>query len=235
MNDGQSETADAQVAEVFFDDCGGPFDLTPAHTITSYELQPTSGAEVAIIEFLKSEPLRIANKRLLHVGIGNSSLPAQFAADLAEYVGITISLPEIAVFEETFAGVENATAVLLNKYDPRMYSKLHGEFDLVIDTLLKSFACCERHFHQMMEFFALKLKRGGTLITTQTGVLWGWKGNSKRAYTPGAQLNPAVGEFRVLGIDNLAFLCESLGFAMASAEVPIQLAMDDRIIILTKN
>ena len=116
------------MADVFFEDCGGPFDLTPAHTISSYESQPTSGAEVAIIAFLKSEPQRYLGKRLLYVGVGNSSLPTEFVADLAQYTGITISLPEIALFEQKFAGAENAKAVLLNKYDPRMYVKLRGEF-----------------------------------------------------------------------------------------------------------
>lgn len=74
----------------------------------------------------------------------------------------------------------------------------------------------------MMEFFASRLTLGGMLITTETGVLWGWKGNTKRAYTPGAQLDPAIGEFRVLGPDNLEQLCERLGLTMKSVDVPIE-------------
>jgi hypothetical protein len=221
--------------DAFFEDCGGPFDLTPAHTISSYESQPTSGAEIAIIAWLRAEPRRFVGRRLLHVGIGNSSLPFEFAAHLAEYVGITISLPEIALFEQNLAGAENAKAVLLNKYDPRMYATIHGEFDIIIDTLLKSFACRAKHFGQMMEFFASKLENGGMLITTETGVLWGWRGNTKLAYTPGAQLDPAIGEFRILGHENLSRLCERVGLTINSVDVPIESAMDDRIILLTKN
>jgi hypothetical protein len=222
------------MAEVFLQDCGGPFDLTPAHTITSFESQPTSGAETAIIAFLKSEPLRYVGRRLLHVGVGNSELPLEFAADLAEYVGITISVPEIALFEQRLASAENVKAILLNKYDPRMYSTLEGEFDIIVDTLLKSFACCEKHFEQMMEFFASKLTLDGTLITTQTGVLWGWKGNTNRAYTPGAQVDPLIGKFRVLGFEDLEVLCERFGLIMRSVPVPIEPAVDDRIILLTR-
>ncbi|HUD88796.1 MAG TPA: hypothetical protein VMR17_20300, partial [Xanthobacteraceae bacterium] len=96
------------MSDVFFADCGGPYDLTPDHTITSWESLPTSPAEAAVIEFLKSQPQRYVGKRLLHVGIGNSSLPTEFAADLAQYTGITISLPEIALFDKKFAGVKNA-------------------------------------------------------------------------------------------------------------------------------
>lgn len=223
-----------QMSAAFFADCGGPFDLTPAHTISSYECQPTSGAEAAIMAFLKSEPRRYLNKRLLHVGVGNSSLPLEFAAYLSEYVGITISLPEIANFDRKLTGVRRAKALLLNKYDPRMYRGLPGKFEIIVDTLLKSFACCEKHFEQMMEFFVSKLTRDGILLTTKTGVLWGWKGNTKLAYTPGAQTDPEIGRFRVLGLDNLSRLCERLGLTMRSEEVPIQPPMDDCIIILTR-
>ena len=222
------------MSERLLADCGGPFDLTPDHTITSWESLPTSPAETAIVAFLKSEPQHYVGKRLLHVGVGNGSLAAEFVADLAEYIGITISLPEIALFEKKFAGVDNAKALLLNKYDPRMYVKLYGEFDTIVDTLLKSFACCEKHFAQMMEFFTAKLKIGGTLLTTQAGVLWGWNGNTKVAYTPGAQVDPAIGKFRILGIDNLQCLCQRLGLTMNSANVAIEPALTDRILILTK-
>jgi hypothetical protein len=226
------------MADLFFSDCGGPFDLTPDHTITSWELLPTSPAETAVMAFLKSEPQRYLGKRLLHVGIGNSSLPTEFAADLAQYIGITISLPEIALFEKKFAGVENAKALLLNKYDPRMYTRLHGEFDIIIDTLLKSFACCEKHFGQMMDFFASILKSGGTLLTTEAGTLRGWKGNTKVAYTPGAQVDPSIGDFRVLRPDDLRCLCDRLGLTMNSVRISNSQgdsATEDRVLILKKN
>jgi hypothetical protein len=219
-------------------DCGGPFDLTPDHTITSFEAQPTSGAEAAIIAYLRSDPQRYMGKRLLHVGVGNSSLPVEFAGDLAEYFGITISLPEVELFEQECAGVENARALLMNKYDPRAFASIPGQFDLIVDTLLKSCACCEKHFEQMMEFFAAKLTSRGTLITTESGVQWGWKGNTKRAYTPGAQLDPSIGMFRVLGRENLGRLGERLGLTLSAVDVPnvnVQTATEDSILILTKS
>lgn len=221
----------------FFTDCGGPFDLTPDHTITNGESLPTSGAEVAVIAFLQLEPQRLVGKRLLHIGIGNCSLPALFAADLSQYVGITISLPEIALFESKLAGVKSTTAILMNKYDPRMYGSIRGEFDFIIDTLLKSYACCEKHFEQMMAFFTSKLRPGGALITTETGVLWGWRGNTRRSYTPGAQTDPAIAKFRVLGRDGLSGFADRLGLIMTVAEVPNPQgdpALNDSILILTR-
>jgi hypothetical protein len=69
---------------------------------------------------------------------GNSSLAETFAAGVAEYVGITISLPEIERFKSKLANVGNAHVIFLNKYDPRMYPKIRGDFDVIVDTSLKS-------------------------------------------------------------------------------------------------
>jgi len=126
----------------------------------------------------------------------------------------------------------------MNKYDPRMYGRIPGDYDIIVDTLLKSVACCEKHFEQMMEFFASRLVTGGMLITTESGVQWGWKGNTKRAYTPGAQLDPSIGAFRVLGRDGLGGLGERLGLTLSSAAVPnsrVDNSRDDAILILTKD
>jgi hypothetical protein len=170
--------------------------------------------------------------------VGNCSLPIEFVPDLKRYAGITISLPEIALFEKRLAGFKNAEAFLLNKYDSRLYALLHGEFDIIVDTLLKSVACCEKHFEQMMEFFALKLAIGGTLITTETGVEWGWKGNTKRAYIPGAQLDPSIGRFRVLTRDGLRRIGERLGLSLTAVRIAasqIGSTADDDVLILTKH
>lgn len=218
----------------FLEDCGGPFDLTPDHTITSWESMPTSPAETAIIKFLKSERQRYVGKRLLHVGIGNSSLPTEFSAELAEYVGITISFPEIAQFERNLANAENARAILLNKYDPRMYSKLSGTFEIIIDTLLKSFSCCEKHFEKMMEFFVSKLSVEGMLLTTEAGLRWGWRGNTKVAHTPGAQTDPSIGQFRTLGFEELGYLCERLNLSASFTDVAVDPGINDCVVSLVK-
>ena len=217
-------------------DCGGPYDLTPEHTISCYETQPTSEAELAIMIFLKSEPRRYAGTRLLHVGVGNCSFALEFGASLKEYVGITISLPEMELFEQKLSHFENVKAFLLNKYDPRSYGLLDGQFDIIVDTLLKSVACCDKHFDQMMMFFASKLPIGGMLITTETGLQWGWKGNTKRAYIPGAQLDPSVGKFRVLMRDGLKRIGEPLGLRLTAVTIPGSLigGADDDVLILTK-
>jgi hypothetical protein len=216
-----------------FADCGGPFDLTAEHTISCWETQPTSGAERTIINYLISDHRRFSRLRLLHVGIGNCDLATTLMPGLAEYIGITISDPEIALFKQKFPNLAHS-AILLNKYDPRMYAKLDGQFDLIIDTLLKSVACCEKHFRQMMAFYATILKTGGALITTESGLAFGWFGNTGRAYTPGSEIDPSFARLRTLDRDDLACLAESLGLTM-TASATTDSETGDRIILLAKD
>ena len=223
--------------ETLHSDCGGPYELQEEHTGSNYEAQPTSGADLAVMAFLRARPEFYTGKRLLHVGVGNSEFPIGFVQGLAAYVGLTISIPELSQFDDRLAGQPNATALLMNKYDPGAYGRLSGEFDIIVDTLLKSMACCEKHFHGMMEFFAAKLSHGGALLTTETGVLWGWHGNTHRGYTPGAQKAPDIARYRVLGIDGLQMFADRLGLSVSSAEVAVPGAdppTTDRVLILTK-
>ena len=215
----------------FLADCGGPFDLTAQHTITCWDSQPTTPQELAITAFMKAEPQRFSGKHLLHVGIGNCHLPTELAAGLAGYVGITISRPEIDLFEHNFAGVKHARVLLLNKYDPRMYAALTGQFDIVVDINLRGYACCEKHFRDMMTFFYAKLKRGGTLVTTERGAAWGWSGNTNRAYTPGMQLDPSIAKLRALPRDEIGELALHFGLAISEAYHP---ATDEHILLLRK-
>jgi hypothetical protein len=218
-------------------DCGGPYEPAPEHTLTCWENQPTSPAETAIMTFLAAEPERYRGKRLLHIGVGNSALPIALAADLAGYVGVTISLPEIERFKSLLGAQPGASVLFANKYDVAALETIEGDFDVIVDTLLKSMACCEKHFMDMMDFLAFRLRSGGALITTRNGVLFGWLGNTQMAHTPGAQTDPAIARFRVLGVEGLASLGAQLGMTLQAHEVPTSPGAPpsaDQILILTK-
>jgi hypothetical protein len=215
-------------------DCGGPYDLKPEHTITCWEDQPTSPAESAIIEYLVANPAFVQGKRLLHVGIGNSALPLAFEHLLAAYVGITISVPEMDRFKRVLGGRENMVGLLINKYDQREYPRIKGKFDLIVDTLLKSVACCEKHFDEMMRFFAERLTPGGKIATTENGVHFGWPGNTVRAYTPGAQVNPALASARVLGRSQLEAIGRKYGLGVRDEGARRVGENSDIILTLTK-
>jgi hypothetical protein len=216
-------------------DCGGPDEIRDEHTTTCWEDEPTSPAETAIIRYLAARLQLLAGSRLLHVGVGNSALPLAFGGLLAEYVGLTISRPEIDRFEELVGRGSNATTLFANKYDVSMLAQIDGDFDLIIDTLLKSMTCCEKHFLEMMVFFARRLRPGGMLLTTRNGVCFGWPGNTKMAHTPGAQTDPAIAQFRVLGVEQLEILGATLGLSFEAVNAaPGQAAGPDQVLILKK-
>jgi hypothetical protein len=202
-----------------FTDCGGPHDLSSQHTISSWESKQTTCAEEAAILYLTEVPSRHRQKSLLHVGIGNGDLFAALGAELRSYTGLTISRPEIEHFRERFPRAENARTVLANKYDERFFSSFEGKFDIIVDVNLKSFACCERHFRALITHFAKAVSQGGLLVTAQSGLDFGWAGNTAVAYTPGADVSPEVSHRRVLGSEGFARLAGELGLAVRSVSI----------------
>jgi hypothetical protein len=206
-------------SQLSFDDCGGPFDLTPFHTISSWESQPTTSAEAAVIDYLRQRPALYAGKTLLHVGIGNGSLFEALGGDVEIYVGVTISNPELRLFEERFGAHQQARAILANKHDAREFFRIGSTFDIIVDVNLKSFTCCERHFDATMTYYASCLTPQGMIITAESGVMFGWKGNTNVAHTPGAGSSALDAERRILGIDGLAQLGARHGLDVAAVTV----------------
>ena len=199
------------MSQPLYKDCGGPYDLTPEHSITCWEAQPLSPAEATLLQYLLSNLSLVSGKRLFHIGIGNCQLPAGLRDLVREYVGITISQPELDLFNRSLANDRKMVGLLMNKYDHRQFPLITGQFDIILDTLLKSVTCCEKHFAEMMEFFASKLAPGGIILSTKNGINFGWTGTTERAFTPGSQSDPAVRESRVLGEAGLQTLADKLG------------------------
>jgi hypothetical protein len=203
-----------------FGDCGGPYDLSDVHSISCWESQLTTCAEEAVIRYLAGSSARYWDKTLLHVGIGNGALFASIGAELRAFTGITISRPELEFFAKRFAGMKNARAILANKHDERVFDSIGNHFDIIVDVNLKSYACCEKHFGVTMLYFANCLSRGGMLVTAESGLEFGWAGNTAVAYTPGADTDPRTSRHRILGADGLAQLGIDLNLAVES--VPVQ-------------
>jgi len=74
---------------------------------------------MAIIAYLTGRPSLYAAKSALHVGVGNGSLYTALQAHLSNYVGLTISLPEMQEFQTRFARARNATVLLATNTIPR--------------------------------------------------------------------------------------------------------------------
>jgi hypothetical protein len=190
------------------DHCGGPYDLTQANRETGYHLGPGTLAEQAVIALFTAEPALVVGKRLLHVGIGNSAVYRAIGDQVSEFVGLTVGLPEKINFEKTFGHPQHAKIHFANKHDPRNYGRIVGPFAAIVDVNLKSFACCEQHFHDMMVLCVDGLASSGVIITAATGLEFGWSATTRRANTPGVSAEQAAQNWRILGERGLRQLGE---------------------------
>ena len=135
---------------------------------TYWENREITSDEFEIINFLeKSYDLR--SKSILHIGIGNSFFAKKFFKN--QVFGITISQKEIDLAYSL--RLSNYKVFLCDKYSLNFKEKLNNiSFDLIVDTNLKSYSCCQDSFNFYMENLFYKLKKNGTLITSKNGMNW---------------------------------------------------------------
>ena len=135
---------------------------------TYWENREITSDEFEIINFLeKSYDLR--SKSILHIGIGNSFFAKKFFKN--QVFGITISQKEIDLAYSL--RLSNYKVLLCDKYSLNFKDKLNNiSFDLIVDTNLKSYSCCQDSFNFYMENLFYKLKKNGTLITSKNGMNW---------------------------------------------------------------
>jgi len=135
---------------------------------TYWENRAITSDEFEIINFLeKSYDLR--SKSILHIGIGNSFFAKKFFKN--QIYGITISQKEIDLAYSL--RLSNYKVFLCDKYSLNFKEKLNNiSFDLIVDTNLKSYSCCQDSFNFYIENLFYKLKKNGTLITSKNGMNW---------------------------------------------------------------
>ena len=135
---------------------------------TYWENREITSDEFEIINFLeKSYDLK--SKSILHIGIGNSFFAKKFFKN--QIFGITISQKEIDLAYSL--RLSNYKVLLCDKYSLNFKEKLNNiSFDLIVDTNLKSYSCCQDSFNFYMENLFYKLKKNGTLITSKNGMNW---------------------------------------------------------------
>jgi hypothetical protein len=118
-----------------------------------------------VIEALPPEGLRI-----LHVGVGNSSLARRFASRAAAITGLTLSRNERELSDSL--GLPQYAVFLVNKYGREFPSLAGCGYHLVVDNNLASFACCKFHFYRMLDNYLCALETGGKILTDQRGMDW---------------------------------------------------------------
>ena len=134
-----------------------------------WENRKTTSDEADIIDFIKKK-IDLNNKILLHLGIGNSEI-ASIYKGAKKIIGITISNSEIQKAKDL--KLKNYNVFLFDKYSINFCEFIRKfKFDYIVDTNLKSYACCQESFDYMLLTLKEILLDDGKLITSRKGMNW---------------------------------------------------------------
>ena len=150
-------------------DCGNEDDpgIIYGPDLRDWSAKATTPDQYRIEKYIDRFDLR--DKRLLHIGVGNSGLARRFHRRVKEIVGTTIDEPEIKVAQTL--GYPNYSVVLHNKYSGGG-DRIAGKFDFILDNNLTSPCCCVRHLAALFTFFGERLSDGGHIVTDREGLAW---------------------------------------------------------------
>ena len=134
-----------------------------------WEDRKITNDEMDIINFISnSEKLKL--KSILHIGIGNSFLASKLK-DFNEIIGITISQNEIKY--ASTKNIINYKYFFLNKYEANSLDIFENKkFDIIIDTNIKSFSCCDNAFNNLFKQYVNSLSYSGYIISHINGLKW---------------------------------------------------------------
>jgi hypothetical protein len=162
------ELHEREFAELPFD-CGNSTDpgVRYCEDLRDWSDKATTPDQRRIENYIDRFDLR--QKRILHIGIGNSGLARRFYRRVREIVGTTIDEPEMKVARSLAA--PNYSFVLHNKFSGR-HDVVDGLFDFILDNNPTSPCCCVRHLAELFEFYDKKLALGGQIVTDRQGLGW---------------------------------------------------------------
>ena len=121
-----------------------------------------SPSQISINNYLKNAKNLYQGKKMLHIGIGNSSIFKELSDVFGQIDGVTNMHQELER-----AG--KYRVYLINKYNLDELSKIDSDYDVIVDVSLKSYACCNEHWLGFMKAVINKLKIGGRLISHTGG------------------------------------------------------------------
>ena len=134
-----------------------------------WENNEATNDEKDVITFLKNADL-FTNKRILHVGIGNSYI-AKNLKNFKKIDGISLSKNELDLAKES--NIDNYEVFFQNKYcQNNILSKILNFYDIIIDVNIKSFACCDKAFVNLFKTYSKILNINGIVITSKAGMKW---------------------------------------------------------------
>ena len=136
--------------------------------LSYWEDRKTTSDENDIINHLKNSDINYNS--FLHIGIGNSDF-ANYFCEVGDITGVTISKKEI--LKAKSLNLNNYDVLLCDKYSLEFNNFLNNKkFDLIVDTNLKSYSCCNKSFIFFMQNLVNLLNYKGTIITSRKGMGW---------------------------------------------------------------
>ena len=152
---------------IFNCNCSKPSFLSKKYSY--WEDRETTTDERQIIDEILKDKFLI-NKNILHIGIGNSELAKTLDSSNKIY-GVSISNSEINYAKSL--NLENYIIFFCDKYSIKLSNIFQNiKFNLIIDTNLKSYSCCQNAFDFMMKNLFNYLEPGGKIITSINGMKW---------------------------------------------------------------
>lgn len=145
------------------DDCGVA-DPAPRYRDRSFASGEVSPDQAAVDEAVAT--MINAKQRILHVGVGASSVARRFAHDVRSIDGITVMPDEVAAAEAL--ALANYRVWVANKYGVGG-RELSGPYDIIADNNLGSFACCRKHAEAWLDTIVRVLAPGGRVVTHERG------------------------------------------------------------------
>jgi hypothetical protein len=150
-------------------DCGNTIDpgMVDSEDLRDWSAKGTTPDQARMERYIDRYDL--TDKRVLHIGIGNSGLARRLGGRMKELVGTTVDEPEIEAARSL--GLPNYSVVLHNKYSG-VNEAVAGKFDFILDNNPTSPCCCFRHLHDLFGFYAEKLAKDGQVVTDREGLGW---------------------------------------------------------------
>jgi len=148
------------------DICDNAANPTPRYEDGSWLTLETTPDQQKIEHYLSTLDLR--DKRLLHVGIGNSAIGKTYATESTRVDGITVIEEEKNYADQLH--IPSYKPYLINKYDENQLCGLNQLYDIVIDNNLSSFSCCRFHYKQMLRNYIASLTATGMILTEAKGM-----------------------------------------------------------------
>jgi len=134
-----------------------------------WENRKVTKDEIDIVNFLNSIN-KNTSLNILHIGIGNSFLASKLN-NYNEINGITISQNEIT--HASSKNIRDYKIFFLNKYEVNSMDIFKNKkFDIIIDTNMKSFSCCDKAFHNLFLQYSNLLENNGYIISHSNGLKW---------------------------------------------------------------